>query len=256
MRLRFLLVLLWMLFLPSEGGAREFVAYTGEVAPYTTTDADGVVSGVAVDVVEEVMKTVGAHFDRGRIHSISWPRSVEEVETTPGTMLFCAARTPQRESKFKWVGPIAQLNLGLVARRNSKIDIDSKEDVARYSLGVIRNSAPAQILQNEYNIDLKRLTLLASDTLQFRMLKAGRVDLIPQADTAASAWLKKLNMNQDDYEMVHVMKHLELYVAFNKSTDDRLIKQAQDALDAMKQSGRFDAIMQRYLEHGPIALQE
>lgn len=263
MRMKLLILMtVWAVVL-SVGSVRAqpLTVYVGKVPPFTDVDHQGKVFGAAVDVVAEVMAEAGNPVDVGAMRSISWARAVEEVETKPGTMIFGMARTPQRENRFKWVGPIARLNLGLVGKRRPRIEINSPEDLRKYRLGVIRNSAPAHILEQQYGIKPWNMTMIKSDELQFRMLEANRVDLISQADTAAPFWLRLMGMAPEDYEMVYVLKELELYMAFNKATDDALLQKVQSAVDAMKRSpsgggpSRYAVIMQRYMEDGPIPMQ-
>lgn len=239
--------------------AKEFTVYVGEVPPFTIVDVDGSVTGAAVDIVSEAMKMAGYPIDVTKIKHISWPRAVEDAETKPGTMLFCVARTPQRENWFKWVGPVGELKLGLVAKRTSNISIRNKDDVGQYNIGVIRNSGPMHILLNSYGVSMENLTLLTTDLLQFRMLEQGRVDLITQANTAVPTWIKELGMRQKDYEMVHVLKELSLYVAFNAETDDVVIQKVQAALNEMKKSApdglsRYEEIMSAYMVDDVISM--
>lgn len=254
------LITLLLLFLaPLAAGAEGFSVYIGKVPPFTYLDKSGIARGAAVDVVAELMETAGEPIRKEAIKSISWARAVEDVETTPGTMIFGMARTPQRENKFKWVGPIAELNLGLVAEKRRHLVIRRKEDVKQYRLGVIRNSAPLQILESAYGMHRSNMTLLTNDPSQFKMLKERRVDMITQADTAAPYWLKKESLNPADYEMVHIMKHLKLYVALNWTTEDALINKLQHALDEMKTTrgsgkSRYDTIMESHLGSAPIAV--
>lgn len=162
---------------------------------------------------------------------------------------------------FKWVGPVAELKLGLVARKDSCISVEKVEDLQQYSIGVVRNSAPAHLLMNDYGLTADQLEYLKGDVLQFRMLEAGRVDLITQADTATPNWLKQLGMVQSEYEMVHVLKRLQLYLVFNKQTDDKLIDGLQSALARMKLKdsdglSRHDRILGKYFVDGPLFIKE
>jgi len=259
-RLIFILSLI-VLFCPQVAVADDFTVYVGRIPPFTYIDELGVARGAAVDVVLELMNDIGKPVDRKGIKYLSWARAVEDAETIPGTMLFCIARTPQREAKFKWVGPIAELNLGLIAEKSRNIVIKSKDDVKRYNIGVIRNSAPLQLLELSYNIPKSKITLLSSDELQFKMLKERRVDLVTQADTAAPSFIKNVGLDPDDFEMVHVMNHLKLYVAFNKQTDDLVIGDLQKALEKMKTpkaggKSRYDEIMAHYFADGFIAVRQ
>lgn len=253
----FCLLFYGVLLAPVAALGGDFSLYIGEVAPFTMVDASGRVHGAAVDVVKDILAEVGHPVDDGDIRSISWARAVEDVETKPWTAIFGMARTPQREDKFRWVGPIAHLKLGLVARYDSGIEINGMEDVKKYRIAAIRSSAPVQILTRDYGILEDDLDLVRDDLLQFKMLDAGRVDLITQADTAAPFWLQQLGMNHARFLMVHVIKQLDLYVAFNKSTPASFIARLQTALDTMKQkdetgSSRFDEILKHYMVNGPL----
>lgn len=257
----FSLCLLVVLLTGHNGFAQDFTVYVGTVPPFTQLNEDGIVSGAAVDVVTTIMERAGIPVDPEKFRPISWARAVEDTETTPHTMLFCVARTPQREQRFKWVGPIASLNLGLVGAKSRRIVINAPDDIKMYQIGAIRNSAPVHIMKKQYGISDDHLTLLATDKLQFKMLEQGRVDLIAQADTAAPSWIKELGMDQSDFEMVYVLKHLKLFIAFNKTTDDAVIAKLQAELDAMKKPAangvsEYGRIMKRYLEHGAIAMQQ
>lgn len=99
--------------------AQPFTFYVDEVPPFISIADEGLISGMAVDVVRELMASVGQPVWQGSIRHINWARAIRTVETTPGTALFALVRTPRREKTFKWVGPIAQLNLGLVAHKPS-----------------------------------------------------------------------------------------------------------------------------------------
>lgn len=241
--------------------AGDMKVYVGSVPPFTIVGPRGEVTGAAVDVVSRIMELAGSPIDVAKIKHINWARAVEETETQPDSMIFCMAKTPQRESKFKWVGPIAHLKLGLIARTNASISIEGPDDLKKYEIGAIRNSAPAQILEKGFGIYQEDMTLLPNDLLQFKMLNEGRVDLITQADTAAPSWIKELGFRQEHFEMVYVLKKLDLYLALNRETSDDLVSKAQSELQKLKETedGKpswYDLIMQRYLFEGPIALRK
>lgn len=261
LHLRYLLFLLVFILAPGKVQAGAFTLYAGEIFPFTVVGEGGVVHGAAVDIVSELMAEAGMPVDQGDIQHINWARAVYDVETKPHTGLFLIAKTPKRENRFKWVGPIAELNLGLVAKKSSRITIKDKGDLKHYSIGVIRNSASVEMLKSYCGMTKDAMELVTNDILQFRMLQAGRVDMVTQADTAAPDWIKKLGMEQRDFEMVHVLKNLKLYLALNKSTDDELVGKLQSSLYRMKRKGsdgisRIDRILSKYLADGPIAIRQ
>ncbi|SOB60928.1 conserved exported protein of unknown function [Pseudodesulfovibrio profundus] len=238
--------------------AGEFKAYVGEIPPLIYLNDAGLARGAVVDVVVEAMEMAGIPLDQDSdIASISWARAIEDVEYTPRTMIFCMARTEQREDRFKWVGPVAEMNVGLVAMKHSSVSISDKDDVRKYRIGVIRSSGPVDILESEYGVLKENLTQVASDELQFRMLKAGRVDLITQADIAAPVLIREMGMPSGAYEMVHVLQHLYLYVAFNKQTDDELLEKVREAIGELRSSedgapSRYDLLLRKHAPEEPL----
>ncbi|QGY40802.1 transporter substrate-binding domain-containing protein [Pseudodesulfovibrio cashew] len=232
--------------------AGNFRFYVGELFPYVIRVGPDGYAGAAVDVVSEIMAEAGSPVEPGDLARISWPRAIDDVESSMNMGIFCMARTPLRENLFKWVGPIAHLKLGLIGRKSSRMTIRNFADLAHHEIGVIRNSGPHTMLTAE-GVPAANLTLLLDNEQQFRMLHEGRVDLITQADVAAPYYLREMGLNPDEYEMVYVLKELDLYVAFNKNTPDRFIRRVQAALDAMKKpdvqgSSRFQRILDRYTQ--------
>ncbi|MGE4192580.1 MAG: substrate-binding periplasmic protein [Pseudodesulfovibrio sp.] len=249
------IAILFLFLIVGTARASDFVFYVGEIFPFIQVSKSGEVGGPIVDVVSELMGGAGDPVRAEEFRSISFPRSLEILETTPGTGMFLLARTPQREPLFKWVGPLVELKLGLVARKSSNIVIRSKEDLKRYSISVVRNSGPMHLLQNDPVLKDVRREVVKDDVLQMRMLNAGRVDMVCQADTAAPHVLESVGLDPDDFEMVYVLSNLPLYLAFNRAVDDGFIARLQAAMDAMRKEdrhgrSRFKAIMRKYSAEG------
>lgn len=238
--------------------AQPFTFYVDEVPPFISIADKGLISGMTVDVVRELMASVGQPVWPGNIRHINWARAIRTVETTPGTALFALVRTPQREKAFKWVGPIAKLNLGLVAYKPAGVALRCPGDLTDYRIGVVRDSGPSHILESEFGIPEAMQVKVKNALIQFRMLSAGRVDLITQADTAVPVILREIGMNPAEFEMACVLKPLELYLAFNPSVDDLLVARLQAELEDMKHEdgngvSRYGMIMNRSQEGGAVA---
>lgn len=249
------IAILLLLLIVGTARASGFVFYVGEIFPFIQVAKTGGISGPIVDVVSEIMAEAGNPISDGEIRSISFPRALEILETRPGTGMFLLARTPQRESLFKWVGPIAELKLGLLARKSSGIVIRDKQDLLRYSVSVVRNSGPMHLIRNDPVLKAMHQEVVNDDVLQMRMLNAGRVDLACQADTAAPHVLRSIGLDPDDFEMVYVLSNLPLYLAFNRSVDDALIARLQAAVEGLRKEdrqgrSRYKAILRSSLDKG------
>jgi polar amino acid transport system substrate-binding protein len=236
-RLKFLLFFLLLslqLLIPTNVVAGQHQFFVGELFPFVYKSDSGELTGSVVDVVTRVMEIIGKPVGKESFRNINWARAIDDVENTPGLGIFCMAKTPQRVAKFKWIGPIARLRLGLVARKESQIIIDTHEDIKEYETGVILNSAPHSMMINEFGVPKDKLTLLHSNEQQIRMLKERRVSMITQSDVGLPFYLNQMGQKVSDYEMVFVLKDMFLYVAFNKETPDSEIEAMQGALELLR----------------------
>lgn len=233
-------------------------AYTGELYPYNYVAKDGKLVGIFVDIIRELAQRTGLRLDE--IRQISWARSLLDVqEGGPGRVIFSVGRTEKRESQYAWVGPVGSLRLGLVARKDAQISVDHPCELVQYRLGVIRNSAPVSLLEGVIGKDSKAVKLLSSNEMQFRMLREGRVDMITQSASAAPRIMRIMGLEPDEYEMVYVLKQLELYLAFSRSTPPAVIERLQQEMDRLREPGpdgtsEYERIVSHHLGGGPVAL--
>lgn len=66
------------------------------------------------------------------------------------------------------------------------------------------------------------------------MLQSNRIDLWIYGESSAFNVLKRTGADLADYEVVEVLKSLDLYFAFSADIDDALVKQLQNAIDTIK----------------------
>lgn len=209
--------------------------YVDGLPPYAVLHDNGPPSGFAVDLMGRLMHSVGEHFAPSDIKVMTWARAVREVEIVPGTALLVLARLPERIDRFKWVGPLDTLPIGVFARKDSGVVVKKMTDLKRYSIGMVRNTAPYRVLIKALPGIWQNLIMLSGIPAQLRMLREGRVDVIVQAVGASNRLMGDEGMAAGDYSVVYRFEPLQIYFGFNKSTDDRLIARLQTALDRFKE---------------------
>src|SRR4051812_7752999 len=93
-------------------------------APYSMLDGERVV-GISTDTVRGMLDRAGIGYD---IALLPWKRAyLSAVERSDGCV-YTAARTPEREHQFKWIGPIAEAEWVLMARADRKLVLHNLED--------------------------------------------------------------------------------------------------------------------------------
>jgi len=223
----------------------DIVFMTEQYPPYNHEE-DNKLQGIAVDTLALMLQRAGSKQTREDIEMLPWARGYKRVQLEPNTCLFSTTRTEEREDLFKWVGPIGPITVGLIARKERGIKIDSAEDMKKYKIGTIRDDVAELYLVNA-GISVDNMDRVAETILNIKKLNRGRIDLWAYGESGAMWELKANGFSPADYESVHVLHSQELYFAFHKDTSDSAIAKLQAALDSIKADGEYDKILDRYL---------
>ena len=224
----------------------DVVFMTEQYPPYNLEE-DNKLQGIAVDTLALMLPRAGSKQTREDIKLLPWARGYKRVLSEPNTCLFSTTRTEEREHLFKWVGPIAPNTVGLIARKERNIKIDSVEDIKERKIGTIRDDMAEQYLINA-GISLDGMERVAETILNIKKLNRGRIDLWAYGENVAMWELKANGFNPADYESVYVLGRQNLYFAFHKGTSDSVIQKLQAALDTLKTDGEYEKILDRYLK--------
>lgn len=223
---------------------------TEEYPPYNYFE-NGELQGISIDLLLAASKSVGSPLEKDQIRLQPWPRGYRSIQADKDTVLFAMARTPQREDKFKWAGPIGDTRIVVIAKKSARVNITQGQDLAKYSIGVISNDVGHQLVleagANDKNIE--RITTAVSLA---KMLDFGRIDLWAYEENVAMWTMAKVGIDKENFEVVYVLKNLSMYYAFNINTDDEYVNKLQSGLDTIKQTNeddisQYQGIMQRYL---------
>ena len=235
---------------PPAHGDKRWTIMTEHLPPYNFKE-HGVVKGISADIILLIMQCLGYEIQRADIRLLPWARAYKLLQTTPNSMMFSMVRTEERETLFKWVGQLIRFNLGLVALKKRSITIRSLEDVNQYRIGAVRDGAPEQILLT-MQVKRENIDSVTSAEMNIRKLYSGRIDLFAYSIEPAYFIIHKLDLDPNDFEDVFVFYRKELFIAFNRNTDDKIINQFQHALEQLQMStdggqSEYDTIVTHYI---------
>ena len=230
----------------AAAGAEELVAFTESLPPLNYAE-----NGEARGFSSELLKAMAA--DAGltlHMQVLPWQRSVQEASRRADSVLFSLTRTPERETQYRWVGPISPRRI-LVYRLSHRTEVrpTSLKQLNGWRLGVSRDSAAAkQLIADGLRPDTE-LELGLDDATNLRKLLAGRMDLIVLLDWAAAWHLRELKLPYATLTPVRPMDVDKSYgyglpVAGDPATARRL----QAALDRIRRDGRYERLRQRYFD--------
>lgn len=227
-------VLLFLLFIfyANKGHAVDFDSIrviSNEFPPLSYTK-NGKIIGRSVELLIRASEAVGSPITRGRITMLAWPRAYKMGTTEKNVMVFSTARTETREKLFKWAGPIGKHRTVVWAKKSSKID--KIDDITKISekLVVIRNSIDDQLLMAA-KVPEEMISRVPQPEYAAKMLAKDRLRLWVYNEYTAIEKLKEIGENIDDYEIINVIKSNDLYFAFSKDVDDRIVELLQKGIE-------------------------
>lgn len=175
-------------------------------------------------------------------------RSFNTVLKKKNTFAFIMARTPKREDLFKWVGPVYPRIIALFKLKDrSDLRITKIDDVKQYMIGAVSGqSAKNKLLKA--GIDQKHIHEVTKMIQNINKLFARRIDFVVTNDMIFEHTLQKAGYFSKDVEKALIIDDkLNFYFGFNKETDDRIIQKFQQALNQLKQNGKYQELLNQYI---------
>ena len=213
--------------------------------PPITFMKDGKVTGFATEVVQEILKRLN---QPDNIQMMAWDEAYNLALKEKNVVLFSTTRTEQRETLFKWVGPIGSYNDVLYAKKGSGIVINSLEDAKKVGkIGVVDGWFSKEFLTG---LDFKNLENTKLPVDNAKKLVEGKLDLCAFTDMTAPEILKEAGYSMDQIVPAYVIKTYEFYIAFSKDTSDDIVNEWRRSFDDMKTDGTFGRISAKWVSSG------
>lgn len=145
--------------------------------------------------------------------------------------------------KSQWVLFIRKENEGTLT-------FTSLDDLKEKTIGVVRSYAYTSEFWNFLEAE-QNFEIVTSDTQNFKMLSAGRVDYIIAEYGNASTIMHKMELHDQIIPLLHhPIYTTELYVIFNKQTvQQQLVDDFSSALKVFKTTPVYESIYKKYVIH-------
>lgn len=225
--------------------------FNTEEYPPANFTLDGKLQGFAVDILLSASQMMGQEVKMDQIHVGPWARSYRATLTQKDAVLFSTTRTEHRENLFNWVGPISDIKVVVLARKDANIKINDPMEMANYTIGVIRDDIGEQSLL-AMGIPRDAMQEASYVTTLAEQLMKKRIDLLAYDEKAAYWWAKQVGVESSLFEAVYTLREGEVYYAFNKHIPQPLLDELQQALDEMKTTmteegvSLYDSIIFKY----------
>ena len=245
-----LLAALWL----SAGAlAAPLLAVTTEFPPFQSGQPQP--WGMALETVQALAQANG---DTLEVRFLPWARAYQMAETTPGVLIFCLARTTERESRYGWVGRIAPNDV-TVWRLASRREIQARtlEQAKPWQLGATAGDMKLHYLQEQGFVAGDNLQISSDDLTNLRKLYARRIDLLPFSNRIVLQY-RAAQAGLDYHALVPAFGlpalSNELYLAFSPGTPAAQTRNYQRQFARLQKSGWLKRLQARYQHLAPPVL--
>lgn len=219
--------------------------FTEPLPPLNYADDSGMAKGFSVDLLRMIAAQAKLPLE---IQVTPWVRATQLAASTPNSILFSLTRLPERDGKFKWVGPISGRRILLYGlKERTDLQIKDLKSLQGLKIGVVRESAAAKRLQAEGLRVGEELELALDDSSNLRKLLAGRMDLLVMLDWAAAWNLRQFKLHYATLRPVLELDNAyEYWYGLHPDCDDALVQRLQAGLNTLRRNGQYDKLRRQY----------
>ena len=232
----FLFVLFLFLVSPEPLFSAELIILTENLPPLNYLRS-GVLVGSSVEIVREIQKRVGSD---EMIQVFPWARAYQLVLAEKNIVLFGMTHTKERNSLFKWVGPLATKRDILLAKKGGGIELQSLEDAKKaHRIGTLRDDTRERLLIKK---GFTNLYSVSDEQNNAKKLMLGRIDLWAYKKPGWRTVCELAGINPDEFVEVLDLREIDVSIAFSKTTSDAIVKKWRNAFNEMLSDGTIDRI--------------
>lgn len=197
-----------------------------------------------LEVVKLMMQSLD-YKNHAKIKEMPFKRAFKLVQVGESYALFNVSRTPDREEKFKWVGPLQTEVDYFYEMKKNPTGIRTLEDAKKVELICVLNGGVHQ--ETLKNNGFENLFPSTSYETCFKMLATYRVALTPSAESTLDKKSKVAGLDPDSVHQtpVIVLKS-QGFIAISTSVPDWVVDKWQSTLDSMKSSGEYQRLYTEY----------
>lgn len=198
------------------------------------------ITGISTDILLEMGRRAGVSLN---IQLLPWARAYQSALDTPDTCVYSTVRMPERETSFKWIGPLSSNKWALFARNDFNSKITTIDDARSYRIGGVTRDAKSLYLKS---LGFTNLDLVGDDNLNLAKLLGGRIDL----------WITGLYRTRNSsvrteekrIKPVLVVREVEYFLACHPSTSDAALRALSQALASLRKEGYVQTVNKRYAD--------
>lgn len=220
----------------AQASAFRLIIATEEYPPYNMSGANGTVTGISTDIVRALLDAAGYEYE---IAVYPWARAIALARTQVNTCVYSMSRTPERETLYKWIGPLVSNDWSLFARSGASRP-QTLDETMLMRIGSYQGDAIVAYLQTRGHM----VDVAASDDLNPKKLLAGRIDFWATGKLIGQYRLKQQGI--EGVEPVLTFNHTEMYLACQNQLPDAQVQKLNQVLRTLEKAGTVKKIYASY----------
>lgn len=216
--------------------AQAALQIVGASRPPYVIERDGIGSGPAVELVQPLARAIGID---PTVRILPFQRAVMALDQG-GTLYPALLRTPQRESRYIWIGEVYADRAVFFTRRSAGTvgNLEAARQLPRIS--VMRGSELQGMLKS---FGLENFETANSETDNARLLQASRIDGWFALRAVGRATWAELNFIQSELRASESFATLPFWIAASPNLPKDTVNTLRAAYRAMRADGRYRRIV-------------
>ncbi|MGP0173913.1 substrate-binding periplasmic protein [Pseudomonas sp. NCHU5208] len=201
---------------------------------------DDKVAGPATAVVEATLHEAGLDY---QLALYPWARAYDLALQQPNVLIYLIARTPERESSFKWAAKVLDYDAYLYKlKAREDVQVQELDDARGYLIGVVRDDMRQQYLQSR---GFTKLSVAARNNENMRRLFNRQIELLPLTEGDARRLSREAGHDASELQRTARLAELSsgLYLAYSASTDDAIVERTRAAFERLLLNGEITRLM-------------
>ncbi|WP_171013900.1 transporter substrate-binding domain-containing protein [Chitinivorax sp. B] len=214
------------------------IASDNAFPPYAYLDSANKPAGLDTEIVEAVMRRLGEPYD---LKMVPWERVKYLLDNKQIDMAFQFVKTPEREARYRLVGPFRSGLTVLIVREDSDIQAARLTDLRGYLFGTVHGYAYTKEFDSA---QLQRDDKALNPSQLIRKLLLGRVDIIIGDKTQILHAARLMGEEEKLRVLEPPLAESARFVGFPKDSDkaDRF----EMTLNELIRSGEIQVILNRW----------
>ena len=245
MKAVFVIIILFFSIIP--GKSNEIVKLaTVDFPPYSFLEKDEI-KGIEVEIIERIFEKLGIKYT---IELLPFARALKSVEDGDRDFIFNFYKNPDRLKKFDYSDPILDNPLIIFTKKDRDIVFTGKiDELRKYNIGTMIGYTYSPEFDKARNEKLLKTEEVCGHEQNFKKLVSGRIDIYIVERSVGLYLTKKLGIQKQVKHLNIPLKKQNGYIGISKKNPKKvLLTKINESLKAMKASGEYQNIFDKYLK--------